>query len=437
MRTHKYLAGVSTLAVSLFLANAAVAADPPQAPVPPVFIPEPAHSWTGPYVGVFIGAGGIVNDIEIPGLGAGNFNGIGGEGVFGGVMLGYNFQVSSNFVIGIEGEIAATDLTTELNIPGIISFDAQPEWTAAVSARLGWLTSPNTMLYLIGGYSYADYNVDLALFGGSASFSQDYHGFHVGTGMETHISNSLTVRVEYRYTQYGGEDWGTAGFLDIEPSSHTGRIALAYNFYNVGPNGVSSTPPGYAPDSWSGFYVGLYGGAGAIVNNIEIPGLGAGNLNGIGGEGLLGGAMIGYDYQFGSNWVAGIQGEIGITDMTTELNIPGIISIDAQPEWTAAVSGRLGWLPVPETMLYVIGGYSYADYNVDLALFGGSASFSQDYHGFHVGTGMETYLNKNLTARVEYRYTQYGGEDWGTGGILDIEPSSHVGRVGLAWKFGR
>jgi outer membrane immunogenic protein len=427
MRTHKFLAGVSTLALSLHLANAAVAAD---LPPDPVFIPEAGQSWTGPYIGAFVGAGGIVNEI---GLGPASFNGIGGEGLFGGVMLGYNFQVSNNFVVGIEGEIAATDLTTDLSVGGApISIDAQPEWTAAVSGRLGWLTSPKTMLYLIGGYSYADYNVDITL-GGSASFSQDYHGFHVGTGMETHISDSLTARVEYRYTQYGGEDWGTAGFLDVEPSSHTGRIALAYNFYNVGPDGATSTTAGYAPDSWSGFYAGLYGGAGAIVNEI---GLGPASFNGIGGEGLLGGAMIGYDHQFGSNWVAGIQGEIGITDLTTDLSVGGApISIDAQPEWTAAVSGRLGWLPMQETMLYLIGGYSYADYNVDITL-GGSASFSQDYHGFHVGTGMETYLSPNLTARVEYRYTQYGGEDWGTGGFLDVEPSSHTGLVGLAWKFG-
>jgi outer membrane immunogenic protein len=426
--------------LSLLLTNAAVAADlPPE----PVFTPEPSHSWTGPYVGVFVGAGGIVNDIEIPGAGPGNFNGVGGEGFFGGVMLGYNFQVSNNFVIGIEGEVAATDLTTELNIPGApIFLDAQPEWTAAVSGRLGWLTSPNTMLYLIGGYSYADYNVDIATGGGGASFSQDYHGFHVGTGIETHISNNLTARVEYRYTHYGGEDWGTAGVLDVEPSSHTGRIALAYNFYNFGPDGATSTTAGYAPDSWSGIYAGLYGGAGAIVNDIGISGPITANFNGIGGEGLLGGAMIGYDHQFGPNWVAGIQAEIGITDLTTELK-GAPLSLDAQPEWTAAVSGRLGWLPVPETMLYLIGGYSFADYNVDIATGGGGASFSQDYNGFHVGTGIETYLAKNVTARVEYRYTQYGGEDWGVTSpagaqlpSLDVEPSSHTGLLGIVWKFG-
>jgi outer membrane immunogenic protein len=37
--------------------------------------------------------------------------------------------------------------------------------------------------------------------------------------------------------------------------------------------------------------------------------------------------------------------------------------------------------------------------------------------------------------RVEYRYTSYSGEDWGTGGFITVEPSTHTGTVGLAWHF--
>lgn len=198
-------------------------------PQEPAIAPEPGHSWTGLYTGGFVGAGGIVNGVEIPGLGAGNFNGVGGEGLFGSILLGYNFQISNNFVVGIEGEIAATDLTTELNIPGLISLDAQPQWTAALSARLGWLPSQDAMLYILGGYSYADYNVDINLGGGGASFSEDYHSFHAGTGMETYLGQNLTARVEYRYTQYGGEDWGTGG-ARRRTLFTCRRIGLAWKF---------------------------------------------------------------------------------------------------------------------------------------------------------------------------------------------------------------
>jgi hypothetical protein len=56
--------------------------------------------WTGFYIGANVGGGAVVNNIEIPGLGDGNFNGIGGEGVLGSVMAGYNHQMN-NIVFGL------------------------------------------------------------------------------------------------------------------------------------------------------------------------------------------------------------------------------------------------------------------------------------------------------------------------------------------------
>lgn len=424
MRYFRVQARIVSLVMALSAAHAVSAADLPQEPV---VVPDYVQDWTGFYLGAFVGAGGIVNDISLPGVGV-DFNGVGGEGFFGGVMAGYNYQMTSQLLIGLEAEIGLSDLTTDVSTGGF-NLDAQPEWFWAVSARLGWLPSADTMLYVIGGYSYADYNVDISVGGASASFSEDYSGFHVGTGMETRVSNRLSARVEYRYTQYGGEDWGTAGSIDVEPSSHTGRLALAYNLYDFGGSEVAPAA-GYAPASWTGVYAGLYGEAGAVVDEISVPGF---SVNGIGGEGLGGGLTVGYDHQFGASWVAGIQGEIGLSDITTELSGPGF-SAEAGADWTASLSARLGWLAHPETMLYVIGGYSYADVSIDVS--GVPISIpSEDFHGFHVGAGMETYLSQNITARVEYRYTQYGDEDFGTG-FINVEPSAHTGRLGIAYKFG-
>ena len=44
-------------------------------------------------------------------------------------------------------------------------------------------------------------------------------------------------------------------------------------------------------------------------------------------------------------------------------------------------------------------------------------------------------ISPNATVRVEYRYTSYSGEDWGTGGDLNVEPSTQTGTLGLAWNF--
>lgn len=307
----------------------------------------------------------------------------------------------------------------------------------SLSARAGWLANPNTMLYVIGGYSHAEMKASLAINGlFSGSVSQDYSGYHVGGGLETKLSQNLTARIEYRYTEYSGEDWGTGGFLNIEPSSHTGTFGLAWNLFEPSAGATISASSTPARVSWTGLYVGGNIGGGALISNIEVPGLFPGNFNGLGGEGFVGNILVGYDYQVSDRFVIGVQADIGRANLDTELNIPGLLNASAGPDHIYSVSARAGWLASPDTLLYVIGGYSHAEMSAQISvaqLFSGSAS--QSYSGYHVGGGLETMLSENLSARVEYRYAQYDAEDWGTGGLLTVEPSSHIGTFGLAWKF--
>ncbi|HEY7748937.1 MAG TPA: hypothetical protein VH933_09685, partial [Aestuariivirgaceae bacterium] len=72
---------------------------------------------------------------------------------------------------------------------------------------------------------------------------------------------------------------------------------------------------------WSGLYIGAYAGGGAVVNeiNLDLGGAGLG-LDGIGGEGWLGGVMGGYNFQM-NNFVFGIQGEAGYNALETEFDL--------------------------------------------------------------------------------------------------------------------
>ncbi len=407
-------------ALSLFTfvsAGSAVAAD---------FAAE-SYDWTGLYLGVYGGGGAIVDNIEVPPLGGANLNGLGGEGLLGGVLAGYNYQMN-NIVFGLQGELGFNDLHSELNVPGLLNIDARQGFVAALSARAGLLLTSDTLAYIIGGYSYSDYKLSSNAF---ASIKENYDGFHVGGGLETRVGSNTTLRAEYRYTSYSGEDWGAGPLLNIEPSSHTGTVALAYNF--GGGSGSNVSAPAVASDGsdWTGLYLGVYGGGGAIVDNIEIPPLAGANLNGLGGEGLLGGLMAGYNYQM-DNFVVGLQGEVGFNDLRSELNVPGLLNIDARQGFVAALSARAGWLFTPDAMAYVIGGYSYSDYKLSSNAF---SSIKETYDGFHVGGGLEAKVTANTTLRAEYRYASYSGEDWGAGPFLNIEPSSHTGTVGLAYMF--
>ncbi|SJM35198.1 hypothetical protein BQ8482_60209 [Mesorhizobium delmotii] len=59
-----------------------------------------AFNWSGLYVGFGVGAGANVHEISsdlVPGF---SFNGIGGEGVYGELTVGYDYMVSPRFLIG-------------------------------------------------------------------------------------------------------------------------------------------------------------------------------------------------------------------------------------------------------------------------------------------------------------------------------------------------
>ncbi|TIY07647.1 MAG: porin family protein, partial [Mesorhizobium sp.] len=82
------LGAVSVLA----LGSVAHAADA----VVPV-VETPAFNWSGIYVGFGVGAGANVHELSsdlVPGF---SFNGIGGEGVYGELTVGYDYMVSPRF----------------------------------------------------------------------------------------------------------------------------------------------------------------------------------------------------------------------------------------------------------------------------------------------------------------------------------------------------
>lgn len=398
-------------------------------------------SWEGLYVGGYVGAGTITRELSTPVFGNPKFNGLGGDGLTGGGMLGYNFQLTPKVVLGVQGELGYSDMDAELKVNPIFSASVGPGLTAAISGRAGYVTSPDTLLYLIAGYSYAKYKAKASFGRGTFSVKQGYHGFHVGAGGETKLTDRLSARIEYRYTQYGSEDWGTGGFLKTQPSSHVGRIGVAYNLYSLtGDQNVTPVadldPP--VSNNWTGFYAGVFFGGGGSINRLTSPFLPGASLNGIGGEGALGGGMLGYNHQVTPNVVLGLQGEAGYSDIKTTLNVPGIATASLKTGFKASISGRAGYLTSPDTMLYGIAGVSFVKHKLRINIPVIPAAFraSKNLTGFHAGAGIETRLTNKLTGRVEYRYTRFGSTSALAAGFVKNRLSTHAGTVGIAWNFG-
>lgn len=399
----------------------------------PVVEPS-AFNWSGIYVGFGVGAGANVHELSSDFLPGFSLNGIGGEGVYGELTVGYDYMVSPRFLIGGLLDAHIGNIETTLDVAG---FDASVRETYGFDAglRAGYLFTPNTLGYVLGGYSWQKYELDT-----NAGFDLDWDqsGYFVGAGVETAINSNWTIKTEYRYTRFGTNDdllsdFGLPdGALNIDTSRHTFQVGANYRFGAQNGGVAAFEAPAY---NWTGFYVGGAAGAGASVHQIEVPPLGGLEFNGLGGEGVFGELNVGYDHDFGS-WVAGVMVDARYSGMTSELEVPGG-SINLDTDYGFDVLARVGMKVNESTLAYVLGGYSWQHFDLDAP-----APLDADWgsSGFSVGGGLETAMSSNVTVGLEYRYSQFSEKDFSSefpipDDFVTSTPSFHTVRIGAKYKF--
>lgn len=131
----------------------------------------------------------------------------GGDGVFYGGALGYDFQ-TGGVVLGVEGEIsdsAADSRSTGVFVPGD-TFDISAGRDLYVGARIGVVAAPRAMAYLKGGYTNARIGSRYTLLTTTTTDASDLDGVRVGAGVEYLASERIYAKVEYRYSAYSNLD---------------------------------------------------------------------------------------------------------------------------------------------------------------------------------------------------------------------------------------
>jgi outer membrane immunogenic protein len=96
--------------------------------------------------------------------------------------------------------------------------------------RVGYLPTPSTLLYALGGYTNQSFGTTGSTSTGATLFSSDdrLSGFVVGPGLEVMIAKGWSTRLEYRYSQFESRTLLTG--VTIQPSTHEVRAGLAYKF---------------------------------------------------------------------------------------------------------------------------------------------------------------------------------------------------------------
>lgn len=159
-----------------------------------------------------------------------------------------------------------------------------------------------------------------------------------------------------------------------------------------------------AVGDWTGAYVG--GHIGWVSGNVDwelVPQPGPADSYGI--DGWLLGAQAGYNWQV-DTFVLGIEGDVSLGDVTSDLDETGFI--ERQVNWEASLRARAG-VTFDAILLYATAGV--AALNTTSELFG-VLDDTQTHVGWTVGAGIEAMVAENVSAKLEYRYSDYGTQTY-------------------------
>jgi outer membrane immunogenic protein len=207
--------------------------------------------------------------------------------------------------------------------------------------------------------------------------------------------------------------------------------------------------------NWTGFYLGFHVGWSNVRTpySVQYPTgtlAGAGTLN---SNSALGGVHTGYNYQI-NNVVLGVEADLNYRGNNTRavaVDFFGFDFIDlrARQNWGGSLRARAG-IAIDKLLLFVTGGLAVAGtesttYFRRVGVGESSSVGSSTRVGWTVGAGAEYAITPNVTARIEYRYADYGSYSVanpafvfpaaGLASTSRFRYQSHDVRVGVSYLF--
>ena len=154
----------------------------------------------------------------------------------------------------------------------------------------------------------------------------------------------------------------------------------------------------------SGDFTGFYGGLQLGYLDVDT------DVSGVDGDGLIGGIILGYDYDL-SDWVVGAGFDYDWTG--TEITQ----GVEVEDVWRIKL--RAGYKVIPQGLLYGVGGY--ADVGTD--------NLGSD-NGWFIGAGYEQIVAPNISVGGEILYHEFN--DFNSTGI-DVDATTV--QVRAAYRF--
>lgn len=238
------------------------------------------HDWAGFYIGYQTGGALGLVDTGDP-FGAPIFGDtVRTPGLLAGGQAGYNWQ-SGSTVLGLEAEASWADMDGTNTCFAYSGFYLSSNCRAHIDAigtltgRLGWAlpADSRTLIYGKAGLAWEHSKVDATAndeFGSPMSRSEGFHwGWTLGAGAERAISSRWSLRAEYDFVSFSGQDFATpaSGFQTVPgptptltnvPSTATGvsqdlhlfKLGVNYRFGTDGTAGEEDLISALAPTAF-------------------------------------------------------------------------------------------------------------------------------------------------------------------------------------------
>jgi outer membrane immunogenic protein len=253
MRNSKFIVSAIVAASTILGIGAASAADLAARPYtkapPPVM--APVYTWTGCYIGGNAGGGWAhkenIDSFIVPNQSLGTHD---ATGAVAGGQIGCDYQ-TGQFVFGVRGMFDWADVTGQNTIPQnpLVAYNTRISWFDRLTARVGFLATPNLLLYIQGGGTWLQ-DRHQQLFPQPAvinSERQNRGGATVGGGLEYMFAPNWSVFGEYNYTFFDdsrtcfvvgscpGIGVGNPGGIIQKLNFQTAVIGVNYHFNWAGP----------------------------------------------------------------------------------------------------------------------------------------------------------------------------------------------------------
>jgi outer membrane immunogenic protein len=379
-------------------------------------------------------------------LGLAETGAIGLNGVLAGSTVGYNYQFSNNIVVGIENDFSWTHDKGGANLippfTNAVMAQTAQTWLDTLRGRIGYAWK-RVLVYGTGGAAFAGEGILLCetIAAGCGNQSRIVIGWVAGAGAEYALVDNWSVKLEYLHADFGSQFYprtyppghavnGSTFFAsrDVTLTDDIVRAGLNYQF---GGGGRTKAPAAAAEiHNWTGFYIGVEGGgdwghsqhyqddSGTFFGSIFCPlqfcppaPFGLPQTAGIDLNGVFAGSTAGYNYQFGSSIVVGIENDFSWSGNSGSANlVPPFLTgmtYTTTQTWLDTLRARAGYT-WNRVLVYGTGGAAFANAEVLLCDPATCASQSRIMTGWTAGMGTEYAFMDHWSVKLEYLHAEFG-----------------------------